>query len=389
MSCKIGFLSHSDLNLYLFRSPIMKELISRGWEVYAICPKGDKNEALKNMGLSIVNYEIKRESLNPLLELKAINNIYKAIQNLKLDLLHTFTAKPNIYGTIAGRKASVPIIVNLVEGLGSFYTSDSIKNLVVRRIIETLYKYTFTLSDICIFVNGDDPNYMINKKIIKPQKVKIIKSVGIDTGYFNPDNYTDEVIERIKNSLEIKNDKTVILMVARAIWDKGIREYYKAAEIINKKYDNIKFIFVGDIEPGNPSCASIDFLKSGKVRWLGFRDDIRDLMAICDIFVLPSYREGLPRALLEAASMGKPIVTTNTTGCRDVVEDGKNGFLVPVRDSLSLANKIEISINNDMLRRQMGNYSRRKAVEEFELKKVVKQYIELYEFLLSARGIKR
>lgn len=383
---KFGFLSHVDLNLYLFRTPIMTELLKRKHEVYAICPEGDKNEPLKNMGFKVINYKISRRSVNPLLETRAMYNIYKAIKGLNLDVLHTFTAKPNIYGTIAGKMAGIPIIINLVEGLGSFYASDSFKNLLVRNILETLYKYTFSQSHITIFVNQDDAEYMISKNIIHPSKVKVIKGVGIDTNYFSMEHYTQDSLKWIKRKLGLDENKVVVIMVARALRDKGIEEYYKAAEMLSNRHNNVEFLFVGDVDSGNPSSVTRDFLQSsGCVKWLGFRNDIRDITAICDTYVLPSYREGLPRTLLEAASMGKPIVTTNTTGCREVVEDGKNGFLVPVKDYITLAEKIEILINNRKLRLEMGGRGRKKAVEEFHVGKVVEKYMEVYGKLIEER----
>lgn len=373
-----AFLSHLDLNLYLFRTPIMVELIKRGHKVYAICPIGDKNESLKNIGCEVINYDIDRKSLNPFSEKKSINNIYNAIKELKIDILHTFTAKPNIYGTIAAKKANVPIILNLVEGLGSFYVKNTIKNIIVRNIIERLYKKAFSLSNGCVFVNTSDPQYMIKKSLIKKDKVKIIKSVGVDTEKFSMKNYTSENLSNIKEKLGLK-DKIIILMVARAIWDKGIKEYYEAAEKLKNRYNNLEFLLVGNTDKGNHSCASEEFLKNGSVQWLGHRDDIVDITAISDIYVLPSYREGLPATLMEASSMSKPIVTTDTFGCRDVVDDGENGFLVPVRDSVKLAEKIEILINDENMRKIMGQKALTKAQNEFDARKVVDQYMEYYE----------
>lgn len=373
-----AFLSHLDLNLYLFRTPIMVELIKRGHKVYAICPIGDKNESLKNIGCEVINYDIDRKSLNPFSEKKSINNIYNAIKELKIDILHTFTAKPNIYGTIAAKKANVPIILNLVEGLGSFYVKNTIKNIIVRNIIERLYKKAFSLSNGCVFVNTSDPQYMIKKSLIKKDKVKIIKSVGVDTEKFSMKNYTSENLSNIKEKLDLK-DKIIILMVARAIWDKGIKEYYEAAEKLKNRYNNLEFLLVGNTDKGNHSCASEDFLKEGSVRWLGHRDDIVDITAISDIYVLPSYREGLPATLMEACSMSKPIVTTDTFGCRDVVDDGENGFLVPVRNSVKLAEKIQILINDEDMRKTIGKKALKKAQNEFDVRKVVEQYMEYYE----------
>jgi N,N'-diacetylbacillosaminyl-diphospho-undecaprenol alpha-1,3-N-acetylgalactosaminyltransferase len=375
---KIAFLSNTDYSLYLFRLPIMLSLLQKGHEVYAICPNGDKNQALRESGFVVINYEMSRKSLDPFKELKTIKNIYNAIKDLQLDLIHTFTVKPNIYGTFAAKAAKIPVILNLVEGLGSFYATNSIKNIIVRVVIEKLYKVIFWLSNGCVFVNSDDPKYLINKKIIPQDKTVIIKSVGIDTALFNMENFTKERLEEIKKTNKLKG-KTVVLMVARAIWDKGVREFYEAGKIVKTKYPQAEFVFVGDTDEGNHTCADKDFLNNGFVKWLGRRDDIAELTAISDIYVLPSYREGIPRTLLEACSMSKPIVTTDTVGCQDVVDDGVNGFLVPIKDSKKLADKIEILIKDEKLRSKMGINGRKKALQEFEVKKVIKQYLELYE----------
>ncbi|CAA6819066.1 MAG: Alpha-1,3-N-acetylgalactosamine transferase PglA (EC [uncultured Sulfurovum sp.] len=373
---KIAFLSHLDLNLYLFRLPIMKALVEEGHTVYAICPRGDKFELFEKDGIIAVEYKIERASLNIFKELKAIYNIYRAVHLLKLDMIHTFTAKPNIYGTIAAKIAKVPTIINLVEGLGSFYIQDSVKNIVIRTVIEKLYKLVFLLSDKVVFVNTDDPQYLESKNVIKNKKIKIIKSVGIDTSVFDPEKIQVEEIELLEKSLDLSN-KIIVLMVARAIWHKGVREFYEASTYFSN-LENVQFILVGDIDEGNHSSANREYLQSGNVLWLGHRDDIFELTAMSDIYVLPSYREGVPRTLLEAASMGKPIVTTNTVGCREVVKNGKNGFLVPIQNTELLVEKIEYLLKHSDERKVMGENGRILAINEFDVKRIVEQYLELY-----------
>ncbi len=352
----------------------MIALQERGHEVYAICPDGEYSKKFMKYGIEHISYEIKRESLNPFKERQFIENIYEAIKDLKLDILHTFTAKPNIYGTFAGSRAKIPVIINLVEGLGSFYIENSPKNRVLRLIIERLYKKAFKRSQKVVFVNSDDPKYMQDRGIILPEKVKIIKSVGIDTQEFSPNKIAN--LKTIKKSLSLDDDTLVVLMVARAIWHKGLREFYAAAE--HFKDQNVRFILVGDIDRGNYSSVPREFLENKDVLWLGHRDDIKNLTALADIYVLPSYREGVPRTLLEAASMAKPIVTTDTVGCREVVEDGVNGFLVPVKDINELVVKIKLLVENPILRDEMGKAGRKRAIEEFDTKKVISQYLELY-----------
>jgi N,N'-diacetylbacillosaminyl-diphospho-undecaprenol alpha-1,3-N-acetylgalactosaminyltransferase len=359
----------------------MQKLVEEGHKVYAVCPKGDYFDKFAEYGVEAIAYEIERSSLNPLKELKAVYNIYRAIKPLELDMLHTFTAKPNIYGTLAGKMAKVPHIINLVEGLGSFYIEDTRKNIIVRTIIEKLYKLVFMISDKVVFVNADDPDYLESKGVIKKSQIEVIKSVGIDTELFNPSLIKKESIKQLRKELNIEG-KTVVLMVARAIWHKGVREYYEAAKLLSK-YENVQFILVGDVDEGNPSSADKNFLESGDALWLGHRDDVLELTALCDIYVLPSYREGVPRTLLEAASMAKPIVTTNTVGCREVVKDAKNGFLVTVKNSKMLAEKIEYLLNNVSERNIMGENGRIMAINDFDIKQVVKQYLLLYQRVLK------
>jgi N,N'-diacetylbacillosaminyl-diphospho-undecaprenol alpha-1,3-N-acetylgalactosaminyltransferase len=183
--------------------------------------------------------------------------------------------------------------------------------------------------------------------------------------------------QTMKEKLKLQQ-KLVVLMVARAIWDKGIKEYYEAASKIVQTHTNVAFLLVGDTDEGNHTSASKTFLQSGDVHWLGHRDDIVELTAMCDIYVLPSYREGLPATLMEAASMSKPIVTTNTVGCREVVEDGFNGYLVPCKESTQLTEKIEVLIVNEALRKTMGNNGRKKVLKEFDISVVLEKYMTYY-----------
>jgi len=390
MNIKIAFLSHVDFNLYLFRLPVMVKLVEEGWEIYAICPKGRVSERFKDFGIKHIAYDVERKSLNPFKEIKTIYNLYKVLKPLDLDILHTFTSKPNIYGTLAGRLARVPIIINLVEGLGSLYIENNFKARLVRNIMELLYSFAFRLADKVIVINPDDMNYFIDKRILPSQKAILIKGVGIDTEDFSRANVNKNSVKDLRIELNIDKDQVVVLMVARLLVHKGVLEYLKSAEALKQKYNNkVEFLLVGDFDLGNPYNISNeilqDFVSRGIVKFLGWRDDIKELLALCDIFVLPSYREGIPRTLLEAASMGKPIVTTNTIGCKEVVENGKNGFLVPIKDYISLAKSIEILVNNEDIRRAFGEYSREKVIREFEIRKVVEQYLKLYNDLLNEK----
>lgn len=388
---KIAFLSHVDYSLYLFRLPIMLELKRQGWRVYAICPRGSISDKFKEFGIEHVEYKIERKSLNPIKEIKVLLDLYNVLKSLNLDILHTFAYKPNIYGTIAGKLAKVPIIINLIEGLGSLYVEDNLKVRILRTIIENLSKITFRLPNKCIVINSDDMNYLISKRILPKEKGILIKSVGVDTEEFDPKKINPQRIEALRKELMLGDDQVIVLMISRLLIHKGILEYFKSAEILKEKYgDKVEFLIAGDFDPGNPYNISkeilLSFIERKIIKFLSWRNDIKELLAISDIFVLPSYyREGIPRTLLEAASMKKPIITTNSVGCREVVEDGKNGFLVPVKDYNSLAKSIEILINDENKRKEFGEYSREKVIKEFDVRKVLKQYLDLYNSLLNER----
>ena len=360
-----GFLSHLDYNLWLFRLPIMQELVHQGHTVYAICPSGEISSSFCEHGIIHVPYEIERSSLNPFKEFNAIRHIYTAIKPLHLDILHTFTAKPNIYGTIAGRFAGVPRIINLVEGLGSFYLENDIKSRIVRNLIEMLYRQTFKLADTIMFVNQDDPAYLIEKKVIEISKVFTIKGVGIDTALWSPLPKTDMWIR--------------VTMVARALRHKGVQEFIDAATLLTPHYTDVSFQFVGTPDEGNRSSFSEAFMKEQtSIHYLGHQNNIRHILSQSDIFVLPSYREGLPRTSMEALSMGLPIVTTDVVGCRETVENGINGFIVPPYNALALSDAIKKLIDNPDLRSRMGQAGREKALKEFDVATIVDKHLEVY-----------
>ena len=353
---KIVFLSHLDLNIYLFRLPIMKELIKNGYEVYAVAPKGEVFDKFAEFGIKAISYEIDRKSLNILKELKTIKNIKEVINEIKPDILHTFMHKPNIYGNLIGHKCTI----NTITGLGSFFIHTDLKSKIIKNIIILGYKFTTKNTKKIIFQNSDD--LKLFSHFLPKEKLVLIKSSGIDTEVFKP-------------TKQPQNKKPIVLMIARVIKDKGVEEFIKAANLLK---DKAEFWYVGDIDKGNKNAFNPNW---GSVKYLGFRRDIKELISKCDIFVLPSYREGVPRTLLEASSMQKPIVTTNAVGCREVVEDGKNGFLVPIKDYKTLAKKIEVLIDNPKLREEFGKYGRIKTKKEFDIKVVVNKYIEVYEGL--------
>ncbi len=386
---KVLFLSHTDSNLYLFRLPIMLALKSQGHEVIALTPKGADFDKFACVGIQAIDYSIERSSLNPLSALKTIREIAKILRQTKPDIVHTFMLKPNIYGSFAAYFAGLNCVINSLTGLGSFYIDNSFKSHLLRFIIESLNRIAFKIATKVLFQNNDDLELYLQKGILNQEKAVLIKGSGIDTQVFAPIHQNDYNTMRQTLSQElhfpISSDSILVLMIARAIAHKGVREYYQAAEILKTKNPNYIFLYVGGIDLGNISPMNEDFLKSSKaVIYLGQRKDIRELIGACDLFVLPSYREGIPRTLLEAGSMAKPIITTNAIGCREVVENGKNGFLVPIGDTKELAQRIAQLSENKDLREKFGKASREKICIEFSTDSIVRSYLSLYSSIIDS-----
>lgn len=354
----------------------MEALVKNGHKVIALIPHGDCFFKFQKHGIEAISYEINRASLNPISGIKTILEISKILKEQKPDIVHTFMLKPNIYGSFAAKLAKLDCIINSLTGLGSFYIQKTFKTEIIRLIIETLNRISFKIANKVLFQNNDDLTLYVEKGIIESKKAILIKGSGIDTKIFSP--LSSDEKDKIRQNLQIPKDSCVILMIARAIKHKGVVEYYKAAQEITNKYKDVVFLYVGGVDNGNISAMNEESLHTDFVRYLGVRDDIRDIVGICDIFVLPSYREGIPRTLLEAGSMAKPIVTTNAVGCREVVDNGINGFLVNVGDYKDLESKITTLIQDKNLREEFGKKSREKICNEFGVESIVASYLKLY-----------
>ncbi len=375
---KIAFISHYDFNLYRFRLPIMKELVKNNHIVYAISPKGDVSHKFEELNIKHIPYEINRKSLNPFLEIKNMYNIYKAISSVDIDILHSFTMKPNIYSSLASFFLKHKMICS-ITGLGSFYIDKNLKSKIIKIITKMLYKISSKRANYFIFQNEDDKNFFINENIITKDKSILIRGSGIDTDKFSPKNINEKKVNKIKTSLKLKKENLVITMIARIIKQKGVLEFISAIDLIKKKYPYIKAIFIGDSDDGNTFNMDNNLIKNNKnIHYIPFNDNIIDYLYISDLYVLPSYREGLSMSLLEACSMEKAIVTTNVAGCRDVVDENINGFLCEPENENSLFMAIDKFINIDN-KEELGLASRVKVKKEFSIKIVIEKHLELYE----------
>jgi len=370
----IVFLSHFDGNLYLFRLPIMKALASKGWRVIALAPEGDYSHRFTKEGIEYIAYNIERASLNPLSALRTIRSISRVLRSIRPDILHTFTVKPNIFGLIAGTLAGVNVRIASVTGLGSFFIETGLKAALVRFMITSFYRLLFPFATAVIFQNSDDKELFIKKRLVTTKKCRLIKGSGIDTDLW-------------KRQRPLPERPEVILFIGRLLIHKGIREYIRAAEHLKILYPNLRFLVAGDYDRGNPynlpEEEMIRAVEKGWVEPLGWREDIRELLDGADLFILPSYREGLPRTALEAASMGLPVITTDTVGCKEAVDEGETGFLVELGGADGIIEAVVLLLEHPERYHAMAEASRRKAVAEFDVRAIVAQHLELYNRCLE------
>ena len=355
--------------------------MKEGYDVYAIVPVGRYIDELKSEGIKVINYYLKRESLNPIREAKTLWQLYRIFKNYRFDIIHTFTIKPNIYGSIIGKLVGIPIIICHVTGLGYIHTLNNLRARLLRILSNLLQMVSFKIANKIIFQNSDDFNKL--SFLLDKYKALIIKGTGVDINYFSLNNTDLERVKIIKNDMGL-NNKLIITFIARLYMSKGIKELIEAANTLNKKFKDIIFLIIGWIDKGNPDAISEKFIEESKssfIKFIGKRQDIREILYVTDIYTLPSYREGLPRTILEAMSMEKPVITTKVPGCRETVIDGINGLLVSAKDSKSLAGAIEKLISDKELREKMGKAGREKVIKEFSNEIITGKILKLYEEL--------
>lgn len=377
---KLLFVANVSRDLYNFRVGLMRALKERGFEIVCIAPKDKFSERFIEEGFRYISVEnLKREEKGLFKNLLLIWDLYKIYKEEKPLLVFHYTVKPNIFGNIATKLARVKSI-SVVTGLGSFF----VKKGMMQVLIKYFYRFSFSFTEKVFFLNKEDQELFIKDRIVTPNKTVLIRGEGVNTTFFSPE-FCDKVS---KNSA-----KLVFLLIARLLWDKGIGEFVESAKIIRKRYPNTEFWLLGPIDKANPTAIPIETIKDwegqGIIKYLGIADDVRPFVCQSDVIVLPSYyREGVPRSLLEAIAMGKPIITTDTVGCREVIEDSKNGFLVKVKDIKSLIDAMVRFIElSEEEKQDMGNYSRKKAVKEFDERLIIYKYLEVMKEVLGEKAL--
>ncbi len=328
--------------------------------------------------------------VHPLLDLLSVGQLIFLFRRLKPQVVHAFDAKPCVWVRLAARLAGVPVTIGTLPGLSSLYGSDSFAVRLIRSIYQPLQKLASHLSDLTIFQNQEDARRFIAAGIVPKQKAMVIPGSGVSTGRFAPAQVSRAEQARLRTELGIRPAEIVVTMVSRVIRSKGALEFMAAASQVGMSYPKARFLLVGPGDEGSIyrlNRAELAQLKR-TVIWPGSRQDIPAVLAASDIFVFPSaHNEGIPRVLLEAASMELPIITTDSPGCNEVVEDGVNGFLVPVHNANALSEAILRLIDQPELRRRFGRVSRQRAVDRFDLSVIAAQTGQLYRQLLARKGL--
>jgi len=373
---KILLFANTDWYLYNFRRSLAEKLRSHGWEVILVSPPGDYGPKMQALDFRWISFDFSTRSTNPFSELAVINRLIRIYRSEKPALAHHFTIKCVLYGSIAARFAGKFPVVNSVTGLGHIFTDSGLKARILRPLIYILYRFVFGVHNgRVIFQNSQDLNSFVTRGIVRKSRARLIRGSGVNTELFKP-SISDFPKERGTVS---------VLFASRILREKGVFEFLEAAQILKDRGVKSKFLLAGDTYPGNPSSLSDDEIakikQEGVVNYLGHVDNMKVLLAESDIVVLPSYREGTPRILIEAAAMEKPIVATDIAGCAGIVEQGVNGLLVPVNDARGLAEAIEKLIMEPELRIKLGKAGREIVIREFDENLVLQKTLAVYEEL--------
>ena len=372
---KLLFLVNVDSFFLSHRLPIALMALDKGYEVHIAARITDKKAELESYGLIVHNLPITTSKSGLIREMATLIQLVRILRDVKPSILHTVTIKPVLYGGIAARFAGVRRVVAAISGLGYLFTTHTPSIRLKRKLIGWLYRSALKHRYIkVIFHNHDDKKTLTEIVRLENNKIVVIPGSGVDLGKFVAIS-------------EPKQGSVRVVMASRLLTDKGINEFVNAAQQLQNKGIKATFQLAGAIDPGNPTSITQSQIETwkddGVIEILGQHNDIATLFSQAHIVVLPSYREGFPKVLIEAAACGRPIVTTDVPGCRDAIISDKTGLLVPARDGTALANAIERLILDTELRQHMGKAGRSLAEERYDIQQVVETHLDIYQELLS------
>lgn len=372
MKKKLLFIVNVDWFFVSHRLPIALAAMQEGYEVHLGTALTGKEYALRQAGIAVHGLPISRSGTNLIAELSTLRAIFSLLRQVRPDIVHLVTSKSVLYGGLVARIRKVPAVVASISGLGFVFIASGIKSSLMRSTVSLLYRIAFGKKNLrVIFQNPDDRDTLLRLGGVTPEKTVIIRGSGVDLAEYP--------------ALPEPDGVPVVTMAARLLWDKGVGEFVAAARLLKDKGVNARFLLIGDPDAHNPASVSSDVLASWRsdqiVELLGFRSDIAEVFSCSHVVVLPSYREGLPKVLIEAAACGRAVVTTDVPGCRDAIIPDETGLLVPVRDPQALADAIQKLLENHSLRQSMGRAGRRLADEAFDIRRVVDKHLAIYQDL--------
>jgi len=367
--------------LFNFRLPLLCDLRARGYKVSIVAPTDAYTSDLTSSGFHVHEWSLSRSSVNPILELRALLDLYRIYRSEKPSLVHHFTIKACLYGTLAAKFARVYRVINAVTGLGHVFLGKRKRSLVMQKFIKPIYQLAFTARrSTVIFQNAADLEKLIQLGITSNDKSELIRGSGVDINYFDP-----EAVSNFSVPGEFHTPFRV-LFPSRIIKEKGILELLTAMKMLWADNIECRLLIAGLVDTGNRSSIDSDDLACLNshpcISLLGHVEDMRQLYATSDVVVLPSWREGLSRALTEAAAMQRPIVTTDVPGCRDVVDHARSGLLVPINSPVSIYLALRLLIENSHLAFKLGTLARKKVLREFQLPLVNEATLATYNRLL-------
>ncbi|MBI5862209.1 MAG: glycosyltransferase family 4 protein [Rhodocyclales bacterium] len=367
---RLLFVVTEDWYFVSHRLPLAVAAGKAGFDVAVATRVNAHGEQIKAAGIRLVPFELSRRSGNPLAEMARLIRLY---QHERPDIVHHVALKPVLYGTLAAWLARVPHVVNAVAGLGWLFTSGGWWVRWLRPVVRRVLAWRLSATHSVTIVQNPDDRALLQQAGVSADKLHLIRGAGVDTQVFHP--------------VEPPAGPLFIVLAARMLWDKGVGEFVEAARRLSDAGVNARFVLVGEPDPANPASVPESTLHEWQgrhgVEWWGRRDDMPAVLRQAHIACLPSYREGLPKSLLEAAATGLPIVTTDAPGCREVVNDGDNGLLVPLRNATALAAALQRLIADAGLRARMGARSRERALAEFSQEQVIAQTLQLYRERLA------
>ncbi len=372
---KVVLFANTDWYLYNFRCDLARKLRERGDEVLFLSPAGEYAPRLQAMGFRWMPAALDRRGSNPLTELGTIFQLVRLYRREKPDLVHHFTVKCVLYGSLAARLAGIRAVVNSITGLGYLFQPGGWRKKILQAFIRLWYRRVLHGTQV-IFENDDDRQVFLRNGFIQPAQGCLIPGVGVDLQRFAP--------------VALPAGEPVVLLASRLLWDKGIREYVEAARSLRAGGVRARFALAGRTDPGNPASippAQIEAWRGeGVIEWWGWIEDMASALAKASIVCLPSYyREGLPTVLMEAAAAGRPVVTTDWPGCRDAVENGSSGLLVKARDAASLASALGALIGDASLCQKMGACGRSLAEERFSSVRILGEILSVYQLAGAKR----